>query len=137
MKTANIVTISAALNNAVAELNTVGKTPWVIIVADNVTAVYSGRAEARANKPEGAKVAKAAETMFQVVTPATPKGDGKPKLDVLRKSLIESPCYVVWDTADKMKGARRKDVIAACVAKGIAFYTARTQYQLWLASSKA
>ncbi len=137
MKSANIVTISAALNSSMTELVALGKTPWVIIVADNVTAVYAGRAEARANKPEGAKLAKSADVKFQVVSPAQPKGDGKPKLDVLRKSLIESPCYVVWDTADKMKGARRKDVIAACVAKGIAFYTARTQYQLWLASTKA
>lgn len=55
---------------------------------------------------------------------------------ILRKSEIESPCFVVWDTADKMIGARRKDVIAACVAKGVAFYTARTQYQLWLTAVK-
>jgi len=33
--------------------------------------------------------------------------------------------------ADSMPGARRKDVIAAAEAKGVAFYTARTQYQLW------
>lgn len=56
---------------------------------------------------------------------------------ILRKSTIESPCFIVWDMADKMKGARRKDVIAACVEKGVAFYTARTQYQLWLTASKA
>ena len=56
---------------------------------------------------------------------------------ILRKSQIESPCFVVWDTADKMVGARRKDVLAACTEKGIAFYTARTQYQLWLTSKKA
>jgi predicted nucleic-acid-binding Zn-ribbon protein len=57
----------------------------------------------------------------------------------LRKSTIESPCYIVWDTADKMskQNARRKDVIAACVAKGVAFYTARTQYQLWLSAKNA
>ena len=57
-------------------------------------------------------------------------------LGILRTSTIESPCFTVWDTADKMTGARRKDVIAACVAKGIAFYTARTQYQLWLTAKK-
>ena len=58
---------------------------------------------------------------------------------ILRKSTIESPCFIVWDTADKMskQGARRKDVIAACVEKGVAFYTARTQYQLWLSSKNA
>jgi hypothetical protein len=57
-------------------------------------------------------------------------------LSISHKSEIESPCFVVWDTADKMVGARRKDVIAACVEKGVAFYTARTQYQLWFNSKK-
>lgn len=52
--------------------------------------------------------------------------------DILRESTIERPCKRVWHIADEMVGARRKDVLARCVAEGIAFYTARTQYQLWL-----
>lgn len=55
---------------------------------------------------------------------------------IRNKSEVESPCWLVWDTADKMKGSRRKDVIAACVEKGVAFYTARTQYQLWLTANR-
>lgn len=47
------------------------------------------------------------------------------------RSRVEKPCRLVWDLADSMPGARRKDVIAAAEAKGVAFYTARTQYQLW------
>lgn len=47
-------------------------------------------------------------------------------------SKIESPVRAMWDLCDEMVGSKRKDVIAAAVAKGISFYTARTQYQLWL-----
>lgn len=48
-----------------------------------------------------------------------------------RMSTIERPTKKVWDVADKMPGAKRKDVIAECVRQGIAYGTARTQYQHW------
>lgn len=48
------------------------------------------------------------------------------------QSSVKKPCLMVWEVAEAMPGAKRKDVIAACVAKGVAFYTARTQYQHWL-----
>lgn len=51
-------------------------------------------------------------------------------------SSVDKPCRLVWDLADAMNGARRKDVIAAAEAKGVAFYTARTQYQLWVQVQK-
>lgn len=56
--------------------------------------------------------------------------------DILRKSAIESPCQFVWQMCEDMKlgqtdGARRKDVLQACTDAGVAFYTARTQIQLW------
>lgn len=54
----------------------------------------------------------------------------------LNKSIIENPCAFVWNMAQNMKGARRKDVINACVNEGVAYYTARTQYQQWLTVSK-
>ncbi len=47
------------------------------------------------------------------------------------RSTVKKPCRLVWDLADAMIGASRKDVIAAAEAKGVAYYTARTQYQLW------
>lgn len=56
---------------------------------------------------------------------------------IARESTVKRPCYVVWDMADKMVGARRKDVVAACVQAGVAYYTARTQYQLWNQCQKA
>jgi len=52
--------------------------------------------------------------------------------EIVRESTVERPCKLVWHIADEMVGARRKDVLAACVARGVAFYTARTQYQVWL-----
>lgn len=64
------------------------------------------------------------------------KGKKAPKVKtetkpIENRSTVESPCRLVWDLADKMVGAARKDVIAAAQEKGVAFYTARTQYQLW------
>ena len=55
------------------------------------------------------------------------------KKAIKRDSDIERPCKQVWHIADEMVGAKRKDIIAACVAAGIAYYTARTQYQQWYA----
>jgi hypothetical protein len=48
------------------------------------------------------------------------------------ESKVENPVRAMWDLCDKMVENRRKDVIAAAVAAGISYYTARTQYQLWL-----
>lgn len=62
------------------------------------------------------------------------------KADVVHESTVERPCKLVWHIADEMTAAnpavRRKDVLAACVARGVAFYTARTQYQQWLGIQK-
>ena len=60
--------------------------------------------------------------------------------DIARTSSVANPCLAVWNKADEMFATnphtRRKDVIAACVTMGIAFYTARTQYQQWLTVNK-
>lgn len=61
----------------------------------------------------------------------------KDKAPIVHKSTIGSPCRVVWDIAEEMEGEKRKDVIAECVRKGIAFYTARTQYQKYREAVKA
>lgn len=66
-----------------------------------------------------------------------PKASGK-SIEVKNHSTIERPTKTVWHIADEMSAAnpqvRRKDVIAECVRQGVAFYTARTQYQQWLAT---
>lgn len=48
-----------------------------------------------------------------------------------RLSTAEKPTKKVWHVADSMPGAKRKDVIEECVRQGIAYGTARTQYQHW------
>lgn len=54
-----------------------------------------------------------------------------PVVKARNASTVESPVKRVWAIADSMPEAKRKDVIAACVKEGIAFFTARTQYQKW------
>ena len=58
----------------------------------------------------------------------------------VNKSSIERPTKAVWDIAEELTekdpSIRRKDVIAECVARGIAYYTARTQYQQWLTATR-
>lgn len=55
---------------------------------------------------------------------------------VSRVSETAKPCNRVWEIADAMVDCRRKDVIAACVDQGVAYYTARTQYQHWFTAQK-
>lgn len=47
-------------------------------------------------------------------------------------STVEHPVQVMWNLCDKMQESKRKDVIAKAVEMGVGYYTARTQYQLWL-----
>jgi hypothetical protein len=54
----------------------------------------------------------------------------------VRSSSVIKPTKQVWHIADEMVGATRKEVIAECIKRGIAFFTARTQYQLWLQCQK-
>ncbi len=52
------------------------------------------------------------------------------------KSTVEGPTKRVWSIADGMPGAKRQDVVQACIEAGIATGTARTQYQKWFAASR-
>ena len=63
--------------------------------------------------------------------PEVPEEVPAPVVKARNASTVESPVKRVWAIADSMPEAKRKDVIAACVAEGIAFFTARTQYQKW------
>ena len=54
----------------------------------------------------------------------------------LAKSTVTNPCKVVWEMAEEMKGQKRKVILESCVEAGVAYYTARTQYQLWLQASR-
>ena len=59
---------------------------------------------------------------------------------ICHESSIENPCKTVWLIADEMKAskpnAKRREILAECVARGIAYYTARTQYQQWRSIQK-
>lgn len=71
------------------------------------------------------------ETAEKAAKKGAPRG---PVIPMLRVSAVMSPTKLVWHIADELKGkgiTRRCDVIAECVSRGIAFYTARTQYQNW------
>lgn len=71
-------------------------------------------------------------------------GEGEAAVPLLRKSLITNPVEWSWNyfdsllKADQDGGAplSRKFAIAGAVASGIAFYTARTQYQSWKTANK-
>ena len=64
----------------------------------------------------------------QLLLPA-PKKVKKSTESLPRESVISNPVKMVWEIADRMWGERRKDIIAECVRMGIAYNTARTQYQ--------
>lgn len=79
----------------------------------------------------------------RVVTQAAPRGAPVTKLpkwaEGKTKSQIESPTKTVWHIADELTAANpsitRKSIIEECVKRGIAYYTARTQVQLWRAAN--
>jgi len=54
------------------------------------------------------------------------------------RSEIESPTKTVWHIADELIERKpeisRKAIVQECVKRGIAYYTARTQVQLWRAA---
>lgn len=52
-------------------------------------------------------------------------------------SKASKPTATMWSLCERMRGSRRRDVIAAAVEAGISFNTARTQYQLWLTTDRA
>ena len=64
----------------------------------------------------------------QLLLPA-PKKVKKSTESLPRESVISNPVKMVWEIAVRMWGQRRKDIIAECVRQGIAYNTARTQYQ--------
>ena len=92
----------------------------------------------RLNEAEDASEGEALEAMEQerdeAQNPDAPEVQADAPAPVVKArnaSTVDSPVKRVWAIADSMPEAKRKDVIAACVAEGIAFFTARTQYQKW------
>lgn len=53
------------------------------------------------------------------------------------RSAAETPVALAWSVYSEMpEGTRRKDMIAAAIAAGVTFGTARTQYQKWFEKNK-
>lgn len=61
--------------------------------------------------------------------------------DRLKKSSIQGPTKLVWNIANQMMNENpattRKQILEKCQELGIAFYTARTQYQAWKKAKEA
>jgi hypothetical protein len=94
------------------------------------------KAKAPAKAPKVAKAAPAKKVAAKKA-PAAPKAVksgtyAEMQANRFHESKVENPVRAMWDLCDAMVENRRKDVIAAAVLKGISYYTARTQYQLWL-----
>lgn len=72
--------------------------------------------------------------------PAIKKAAAKQKTGktfvITERSTVDSPVKKVWAIANSMPNERRKMVIAACVEAGVAYSTARTQYQHWFKANK-
>lgn len=60
-------------------------------------------------------------------------GSTMPGVPVLRRSASGTrPVSLAWSVYSRLPaGTSRRDAVAAAVAQGVAFYTARTQYQRW------
>lgn len=145
-----VINITAINAERIAAIEAAGKQPWVIVHGEYLVGVYSGRTEARARKAEEGyqgTISKAEEFQFVEVTSPAEKKKSAEKVtpigaevegtanEVLHESSIDHPCKTVWMIADQLKieqpTAKRAVILATCVAAGIAYYTARTQYQQW------
>jgi hypothetical protein len=118
-----------------------------------VPAPAAKKPAAKKKATKSKKPTKQAEKVAEKVTKATSVavaegtlvgGTGEQAVPLLRKSLVKKPVYVTWDIFDALRAdadskgekLRRKDAIAHAVNQGIAFYTARTQYQSWKTANK-
>jgi hypothetical protein len=128
-------------SNAKRAIVTVGPEYAAIVANDFITSVQGGfivdlnevskyEQDARekvisANKQRAVEFQKASEIKAVVKEPSTNKKE------ISHSSSIVRPCKRVWFIADEMIGKSRKEVLEACQKEGIAFHTARTQYQQW------
>lgn len=86
---------------------------------------------------------KAAGYLIEPVTPSLFAGDYPEPAPTTKRerkastgegraaSSVASPTKLVWEIADSMPGASRKEIIAACIEKGVHPATASTQYSKW------
>lgn len=125
-------------------------TPWFKVSGETLIGPFGNRADARAFPKAGTavkacdlilivaevKVEIAPVEIAEVVETEAASIEVRVEKPIIRISNVKRPCMVVWNLADMMPNAKRKDVIAAAIAMGVATYTARTQYQLWFSVQK-
>lgn len=94
--------------------------------------------EEKTNLTLAEALAESGETIEELTAKADKQANASMGLDPAkpRFSTCERPTKKVWDIADAMPKASRKEVMAECVAQGIAYGTARTQYQAWFKASQ-
>lgn len=82
------------------------------------------------------------QSHYQPVAPLknAPVIQREPSVAKAKVSSVTKPTKLVWEIADDMRkanpDARRKDIIQACVDAGIAYNTARTQFQHYFKACK-
>jgi len=90
-----------------------------------------------AAKPETKKATAASPAKAPGTKPAAAKSKAKAPS---APSTVESPVKVVWAITERMTkanpGVARKDILAACLAKGVNRFTASTQIQRFKAAQK-
>lgn len=132
----NTYTVKSSAHRAAKQAG-LTKDQYEIIEVDGKFAYQLIQAPVVEETPKKAPAKKASKVEKPAKVEKPTKAIAAP-VEVLHKSEIERPTKAVWHIADEMSDAnpdvRRKDVIAECVRRGIAFYTARTQYQQWLAT---
>ena len=81
--------------------------------------------------PAAPQATPAPTTPEQIPSPSA----SKPEVVRSSKSTVEKPTKLVWAIAGEIKTANpqatRKEIVDECLRRGVAFYTARTQYQRW------
>lgn len=122
---------------------------WAIVHDGQLVQLFPSRSAARTVKGDldsTFQIAKVADLTIEAAPVAAaeaatvaPKAKAT-RAPVVNTSTAERPCKLVWQIADDVNaatpGAKRSVVLAECVRQGVAYYTARTQYQQWLGVQK-
>ena len=111
------------------------------ISADEFIKAHTAQALAEVAGIMGTEIPEDAKTKQQVYD-AIVKGANLPNPALRGKSKVDSPVAKVWSLSDVMvagakegERAKRSEVVAEAQKQGIAYYTARTQYQAWFSAT--
>lgn len=137
-------TRARAARSALAKLVEAYEIPAPLYHIDSVESAETGRYFARLVL-DASQIDEATLTLltadldgkFEYIFPPVAEAEEKPKAAPRKTNYINETSSVIKPTkmvhiiADSMPEATRAEVIAECRARGIAYGTARTQYQVW------